>query len=86
MKIGFIWAAFMLLLVVTVSAQPIENRYSDDMPKYQPYSEREATIDPEPMAPPTPPAPVPIDGGVGFLLALGAGYGIKKLSDKKEAA
>ena len=38
----------------------------------------------------TPPPPpddediVPVDGGVGILLAAGAAWGIKKLADKKE--
>jgi hypothetical protein len=27
---------------------------------------------------------VPVDGGVGFLLAAGAGYALKKLKDKNE--
>lgn len=28
---------------------------------------------------------IPIDGGLSALLAAGAGYGVKKLYDKKEA-
>ena len=32
---------------------------------------------------PPPPPNNPIDGGIGILLALGVGYGIKKLRDKK---
>lgn len=41
------------------------------------------------MAPPPPPPPaaggpvVPIDGGVGLLIAAGVGYGAKKYYDKK---
>jgi hypothetical protein len=36
-----------------------------------------------------PPGPVPLDGGAGVLIALGAAYGVKKLynskfSDKKD--
>jgi len=36
--------------------------------------------------PPPPPDPpdTPIDGGIGILLALGVGYGIKKIKDKKQ--
>jgi len=33
--------------------------------------------------PPDPPD-TPIDGGIGILLALGVGYGIKKIKDKKQ--
>ena len=43
------------------------------------------------MAPPPPPPPpaaggpqVPIDGGVGLLIAAGVGYGAKKYYDKKK--
>lgn len=36
-----------------------------------------------PCGGPPPPPGVPIDGGIGLLLALGAGYGIKKLKEKK---
>jgi len=39
------------------------------------------------QGPPPPPddtTPVPIDGGIGILLALGVGYGIKKIKDKKQ--
>jgi hypothetical protein len=36
-------------------------------------------------AQPDPPGgPVPIDGGIGVLLALGAAYGLKKYALKKE--
>jgi hypothetical protein len=37
-------------------------------------------IDPTP-----PPSTVPIDGGVGFLLAAGAAYGAKKINDYRKA-
>jgi len=33
---------------------------------------------------PPPPPDTPIDGGIGILLALGVGYGIKKIKDKKQ--
>ena len=33
---------------------------------------------------PTPASAVPIDGGVGFLLAAGAAFGIKKLGFRKK--
>lgn len=33
-----------------------------------------------------PDAEVPIDGGVGLLLAAGVGYGIKKWRDEKQKA
>lgn len=42
------------------------------------------------MAPPPPPPPaaggpvVPIDGGIGLLLAAGVGYGAKKYYDLKK--
>jgi len=48
---------------------------------------------PPPPPPPTPPnlGPVcwpppciPIDGGIGFLMAAGAAYGAKKLSDYRK--
>ena len=38
-----------------------------------------AQIDPTP-----PPAMIPVDGGVGFLLAAGAAYGVKKLKDFRD--
>ena len=36
-----------------------------------------------PMAPPPPPTPVPIDGGAGFLIAAGLGYGLRELKKRK---
>jgi hypothetical protein len=33
-------------------------------------------------AQPTPPAPIPIDGGVSLLLAAGVGYGLKRMRKK----
>ena len=35
------------------------------------------------QGPPPPPPSLPIDGGVGLLLVLGAGYAIKKLRKKE---
>ncbi len=35
-------------------------------------------------APPPPPNPIPIDGGVGFLLAAGIGYGLKRMKDSRK--
>ena len=35
-----------------------------------------------PCGPPPPPDTVPIDGGIGILLALGIGYAVKKIRDK----
>ncbi|MEQ8471445.1 MAG: hypothetical protein RIC35_09675 [Marinoscillum sp.] len=35
------------------------------------------------MAQPPPPPATPIDGGLSLLLAGGAAYGIKKLTEKK---
>lgn len=35
-----------------------------------------------PSCPPGPPG-LPIDGGLGFLLVLGAAYGVKRLKEKK---
>lgn len=36
-----------------------------------------------PTTPPPPPTPVPIDGGMGFLLAAGCAYGLRNLRRKK---
>lgn len=34
---------------------------------------------------PTPPAPsIPIDGGIGFLVAAGVGYGVSRFRKRKE--
>lgn len=35
--------------------------------------------------PPANPAAVPIDGGLGFLLAAGAGLGLKKIQEVRKA-
>ncbi len=35
--------------------------------------------------PTPPPGAVPIDGGVGFLLAAGAAYGVKKMRERKNS-
>ena len=35
-----------------------------------------------PCGPPPPPNSLPIDGGIGILLALGIGYAVKKIRDK----
>ena len=67
----------LLLCFGFISAQDSKN-YNPNLPDYS--AEK---IDPIPFAPPPPPNPIPIDGGVGLLLAAGAGYGIKKLRDKK---
>ena len=32
----------------------------------------------------SPPDPIPVDGGLGFLLAAGAGYSLKRLRDQKK--
>lgn len=32
---------------------------------------------------PPPPDPIPVDGGVGFLIAAGLGYGLKRMRKKK---
>jgi hypothetical protein len=37
-----------------------------------------------PPPPPPPPADVPIDGGVGLLIAAGVGYGVKKVRDHRK--
>lgn len=39
----------------------------------------------QPPPPPSNPAAVPIDGGLGLLLAAGAGLGLKKLRDARKA-
>jgi hypothetical protein len=39
----------------------------------------------QPPPPPVNPAAVPIDGGLGLLLAAGAGLGLKKLRDARKA-
>ena len=38
-----------------------------------------------PCGNPPPPPGRPIDGGIALLLALGLGYGIKKLKENKES-
>jgi hypothetical protein len=40
---------------------------------------------PPPPFNPGDPSPIPIDGGATVLLALGAGYGIKKVRDMRKA-
>ena len=40
--------------------------------------------DPPPFNPQDP-TPIPVDGGVSFLLAAGAAYGIKKFRDVRKA-
>jgi hypothetical protein len=42
-----------------------------------------ATISAQGVDPGPPPGSIPIDGGVGFLLAAGAAYGLKKIRDYK---
>ncbi|MGB0522803.1 MAG: PID-CTERM protein-sorting domain-containing protein [Flammeovirgaceae bacterium] len=37
-----------------------------------------------PNAAPVPPTPVPIDGGVGFLLVAGGAYGLRQLKKQKK--
>ena len=38
-----------------------------------------------PMTPPPPPTPgVPIDGGAGFLLAAGVGYGLREIRKRRK--
>ena len=36
------------------------------------------------QGPPPPPPPLPIDGGIIGLLALGAGYAVKKIYDNSK--
>lgn len=33
-----------------------------------------------------PPCAIPIDGGIGFLMAAGIGYGVKKIHEKLKKA
>jgi hypothetical protein len=40
--------------------------------------------DPPPFNPGDP-TPIPVDGGVSFLLAAGAAYGVKKVRDARKA-
>ena len=74
----------LVLLVIagayTSQAQPSGDTYNPKLPDYS----NTPTIDPVPTAPPPPPPPIPIDGGLGFLLAAGAGYGLKRLKDSKK--
>ncbi|MFT5913563.1 MAG: hypothetical protein ACJAWV_001165 [Flammeovirgaceae bacterium] len=58
-----------------LSAQDSKN-YKANMPDYSAKA-----IDPIPFAPP--PNPIPIDGGVGFLIAAGVGYGLKRMKTRK---
>jgi hypothetical protein len=43
-----------------------------------------AWADPTPPPPLPPSENVPIDGGIGYLVAAGIGYGIKKIYDKNK--
>ena len=36
------------------------------------------------MAQPTPPPSAPVDGGLSLLIAAGAGYGVKKIREKRK--
>ncbi|MFT5916598.1 MAG: hypothetical protein ACJAWV_000006 [Flammeovirgaceae bacterium] len=36
------------------------------------------------FAQPTPPAPIPIDGGIGLLVASGVGYGVSRLRKRNK--
>ena len=51
------------------------------------YAQGNPTPCPDGSAPPCgnppPPPGLPIDGGIAVLLALGAGYGIKKLGENR---
>ena len=71
-----------LALLVSFSlanAQDSKN-YKPNMPDYF----AKGKIDPVPFAPPPPPNPVPIDGGVGFLVAAGIGYGLKRMKSARK--
>jgi hypothetical protein len=67
-----------ILLVgfTSLSAQDSKN-YKTNVPDYSAKK-----VDPVPFVPPPPPNPIPIDGGVGFLLAAGVGYGLKRMKKK----
>ncbi|MGB0525966.1 MAG: PID-CTERM protein-sorting domain-containing protein, partial [Flammeovirgaceae bacterium] len=83
---------FLIALTFSISvgyAQPEEND-----PYADPYSSDDnSTLEPEydwswntriPTAAPVPPVPVPIDGGTGFLIVAGIGYGLRELRKRKK--
>ena len=50
-----------------------------------PWSKTEDVFDSTPFSPPPPPTPgIPIDGGAGFLLAAGIGYGLREISKRRK--
>jgi hypothetical protein len=72
-----IYLTFTLLLGFGfLSAQDSKN-YQPNLPDYSAKK-----IDSIPFAPPPPPNPIPIDGGVGFLIVAGVGYGLKRMRKK----
>ena len=44
----------------------------------------QASTEPPPF-PSGPPTPIPVDGGISFLVAAGAAYGVKKVRDARKA-
>ena len=54
------------------------NPYNDGKSSYG----KSSKISPPPAEIPLPPPPIPIDGGVGFLLAAGLGYGVRRMRKK----
>ena len=74
----FVFLIFLITPFASLAQSKVHNPYSDKTPVYG----NQKQIDPVPTAPPTPPAPIPIDGGVGFLIVAGIGYGIRELRKK----
>ncbi len=75
--------ALSLLITTAIQAQSnkTHNPYANDSPKYS-WEMRASELPDIPTAPPPPPNPIPIDGGVGFLLAAGLGYGVRRIKKK----
>ena len=77
-----------IILTLSFIGVAIGTSFGQSSKDYEPalpdYSNTHNVIDPSPTAPPPPPPPIPIDGGLGFLLAAGAGYGLKRLRDNKK--
>ncbi len=71
------YLTFALTLCFGLLSAQDSKSYNPNLPDYS--NKKNSPVE---NAPPPPPNPIPIDGGVGFLLAAGVGYGIKKMRRK----